>query len=99
MNDFLEGLGGGGALTTSGLLLLVVLMVLRGNLVTRRQLDDQRQETAYWRAAHGVEVEARQQATAQVTDLLEQGKTTAALIRSLRLPPVEEPREPTGGTS
>lgn len=83
-----------GNLTASGVVLLIVLMVLRGTLVTKRQLDEQRQETAYWRTAHGVSEEARRMQAQQMQELLEGNRTIRAVLHALPLPPADPP---TGG--
>ncbi|MFD7794310.1 hypothetical protein [Streptomyces sp. NPDC059759] len=73
---------------------LIVLMVLRGQLVTRRQLDDlradkdaqiaaEREEKATWREAHRVSEEARREAQDQAGELLEMSRTAGAFLTAL----------------
>lgn len=73
---------------------LIVLMVLRGQLVTRRQLEDlradkdaqltaEREEKATWREAHRVSELARQEAQDQSAELLELSKVATHFFSAL----------------
>jgi hypothetical protein len=73
---------------------LIVLMVLRGQLVTRRQLDDvradkdaliaaEREEKTTWREAHRVSEEARREAQDQAGELLELARTAGHFYKAL----------------
>lgn len=48
----------------------------RGKLVPRSALEDEREDTEKWHQAHDV-------LAAQLTELLEQGRTTDALLRAI----------------
>lgn len=71
------------ALSQSGLLLLVVLMFLRGWVVPRRALDDERQDTAEWREAHRLSEQARAVNAEQTRLLLAHAETANALLQSI----------------
>jgi predicted methyltransferase len=73
---------------------LVVLMVLRGQLVTRKQLDDlradkdaqiaaERAEKNTWREAHALSEEARREAQDQAGELLELARTAGHFYKAL----------------
>lgn len=93
-------LAGGGAV---GILSVVIYMILTGRLVPRSTLDDVRadrdarlaeahKETDDWRAV--VELTQRESVVraAQVTELLELGRTTNSFIKAL--PGPSAPKEP-----
>lgn len=73
---------------------LIVLMVLRGQLVTRKQLEDLRadkdlqiaaliDERNTWRAAHGESEEARREAQDQAGELLELSRVATHFFTAL----------------
>ncbi len=82
-------------LGATGIVVLVVLMILTGRLIPRKQLDDERTEKDYWRAAHTTSEEARRMQTQQLTDVLEGLSTMQATIRALPLPPPKNHPEET----
>ncbi|MDX3175185.1 hypothetical protein PV382_23330 [Streptomyces scabiei] len=82
--------GGAGALVT-----LIVLLILRGNLVSRRVLEDVREdrdarvaeilaERNAWREAHRESEAARIEAQNQVGELLELSRVADHVLRAIR---------------
>lgn len=71
------------ALSQSGLLLLVVVMFLRGWVVPRQALDDEREDTREWREAHRLSEQARVVQAEQTKQLLAHAETANALLKSI----------------
>jgi hypothetical protein len=67
----------------TGLLSLVVVMIMTGRLVPRRTLKDIEEQRARWEAAWSTSQDTITQYAEQVTALVEVGRTTEALLRSL----------------
>lgn len=67
------------ALGPGALLSIAILLLLFGRLVTRRELDDIKEDRDKWR-------ETAQELSGQVAELLEHSRTTDAFIRSLPHP-------------
>lgn len=65
------------------LLGLTVYLILRGHLVPRATLNDQKAETANWRTAYDQERTARSTAEAQTSELLSLARATNALLTAL----------------
>jgi hypothetical protein len=74
---FLAGAG------QTGLLLLVVVFFLRGLVVPRRALDDERADTREWREAFQKSEEARLIQAEQTKQLLVHAETANALLTSI----------------
>lgn len=83
-------------LSLSGLLGLAILLVLLGGLIPRyvvnqiradrdTRLAEAREEITNWRSAYQTSEEARSLQSQQLGELLEQGRTTDAFIRSLQV--------------
>jgi hypothetical protein len=67
----------------TGLLAITVLMILSGQLIPRRVYKDKSDESDRWRTAYEVQREISIKSSAQTELLLEQGKTTHALITAI----------------
>lgn len=91
-------LAGGGAV---GILSVVIYMILTGRLVPRSTLDDVRadrdarlaeahKETDDWRAVVHLTQRESDVRAAQVTELLELGRTTSTFIKALPGPPASK---------
>jgi len=70
-------------LTASSLLGLAVLMILFGRLVPRRVYQDKAEEASRWQLAFEIQRERSDKQDVQIESLLEQGKTTHALITAV----------------
>lgn len=70
-------------LTPWSVILFIVLAFMRGWIVPRQALKDQREDTAYWRSAHDALVTGQTELRGQVKELTTQGETTLALIQSI----------------
>lgn len=75
------------ALGPAGLLVLAAalpyIQMARGKLVPRSSLDDERDDTAEWRAAHRISEDARAQYAEQTKELLANAEATLVLLRSI----------------
>jgi hypothetical protein len=70
-------------LGATGLLTLVVLLIVTGRLVPRRTLQDVEEQRARWETAWHTQQDTIGQYANQVTAMVEVGRTTEALLRSL----------------
>lgn len=70
-------------LTASSLLGIAVLMILSGRLVPRRVYQDKADDCKQWQLAFELQRERADKSDAQTELLLEQGKTTHALITAV----------------
>jgi hypothetical protein len=65
----------------------VVLTIVRGLLIPRRTYDDMREfliaDRDQWRAAHAISETARDMQDKQILELLEQSRTTLAVVRAI----------------
>lgn len=71
-------------LTPAGLLAVVILLIALGRLVPRRTMDDVLHDRDEWRAAHRISEQARVELAETVSEMLEQMRTTNALLQSLQ---------------
>lgn len=85
-----------GILTPSALLGLTVLMLFTGKLWTNPAYQEKAKEAEKWRLAYEAENKARAIADTQAAQLLEQAKTTHALVVSMF--GILENKESSGGT-
>lgn len=60
-----------------------VLLVLRGKLVPRQALDDEREDTREWREAHKLSEAARVVQAEQTRQLLAHAETANTLLKSI----------------
>lgn len=84
--NVLEYVGSGGPVI---ILLFVLAMISRGDLVTKRHLDDTRADRDLWRAAYQNEYEARMKETASAHAAMIQGQATIRLLNEARNSKVE----------
>ena len=75
------------ALPPIGALMLIwtypLILVLRGKLVPRQALDDEREDTKEWREAHKLSEQARAIQAEQTKTLLAHAETANALLESI----------------
>lgn len=71
-------------LTPAGLLAVLILLIGLGRLVPRRTMEDVIHDRDEWRAAHRISEQARVELAETVTEMLEQMRTTNALLQSLQ---------------
>lgn len=64
----------------SGLLAFAVMMLFAGKLWTNAAYQQKVKECEKWEKAYAIEQEGRLTANAQTAELLEQGKTTHAIV-------------------
>lgn len=81
------------SLTPAALLGLAILLLLLGRLVPRRTYEDLKNDRDRWQVAHQESEAARQEMAMQMRELLETGRTTEALLRSIA---GQQPRVPPG---
>jgi hypothetical protein len=67
-------------LTPSALLGIAILFIIIGKLWTNPAYQEKVKEAEKWRLAYEAESKARATADAQTAELLEQGKTTHAIV-------------------
>jgi len=70
----------------SGLLIVVLIFFMRGWIVPRAALDDEREDTREWRSAFQDSEKARLIQAEQTKELLVQAETTNALLKSIVKP-------------
>jgi hypothetical protein len=66
-----------------GMLVVVVFFFMRGWIVPRQALDDERTDTAEWRTAFRDSEKARLIQAEQTKELLIQAETTNSLLKSI----------------
>lgn len=66
--------------TTGSLLAFAILLIFTGRLWTNNAYQEKKEEAAYWKLAYETSEKARAISDAQTTMLLEQGKTTHAIV-------------------
>lgn len=71
-------------LTPAGLLAVLILLIGLGRLVPRRTMEDVLHDRDEWRAAHRISEQARVELAETVAEMLEQMRTTNALLQSLQ---------------
>jgi hypothetical protein len=79
-------LGGWGNLTAAALVSIFVMLVFTGRVVTRNVHQDVIKEKEAWHTAHTVSEEGRRMLADQLQELLEVGRTQAAVVHALPLP-------------
>lgn len=75
-------------ITSGGIVTIIVLSILRGWIVPRKVLEDEKSISASWRAAWEAERAARDRLQESINLMIQTGQSTQKILQSL--PPISD---------